>query len=1216
MDATAGSFTIALLNQKTSSIAYNASAQDLYNALNPILNPNDTNPALPFTFNFAVTKHGNVFQVLFQGQYPSLSIDPADVDTTNLFGSLAIATRTSGIDYYGVGTLNIGLGSGDNTFNVQGTTSRTYLNANGVNDRIYVSSLAAITPSTTTDFLRGDLDAILGPLNIATGTGHATLMISDESAVVGAPNALITGSATEAQAQNPALPLLTTSAEIYVLGLAPSPISYGAPASGDFSGGISIWSGWGNDTIRVDGSEYRANVRDATSLNTGLGDDHVTVSLQAQKDGFFVLNTQGPYNNQLLLATPLFGGDHRVPPDSVSVLVGGVALTPSQYSVDLANNTVGIIPSFNSAVPVPVEVDIRKTTLERFDLPNSLHALAIKTPIGSTDLVTVIVNGATDVLGTDYTIDPATNSIRFVQGHEPPDNSGVTILIARLTVETFTLPNSTDSDNDVVDASASTLPLLIFGGQGDDSITGGQGGDVIFGDRGSVQYADASTNVVSRFGNGGPGDVFSGQILPPSLIQGVDNTIGGDDVISAGIGNDFVLGGLGDDTISGNDGNDVILGDYGSVTLLGGVPTAIRTASPTIGGDDVISGGAGNDIIFGGFGSDTITGISGNDVILGDNGQVNLSGGKLTTIATTDPSFGGNDTITGGTGNDIILGGAGKDAIIGGSGNDTILGDNGRVTLSGGVQVAITTTDPGLGGDDTITGGKGNDIILGGFGNDTINAGGDGADFLVGDNGKVTLSGGKPTTVVTSDPTFGGNDAITGGDGNTVILGGVGGDTIKAGNGNDTVVGDDGQVTMALGLVATVTTLDPTFGGNDAITGGDGTDVILGGVGNDTIASGDGLAVVVGDDGQVALSAGLPVSVTTADPNYGGRDVITGGEGYDVLIGGVGSDTITGGTGDAVIVGDDGQASLSVGKVVLVATTDPSIGASDLITGGGGNDVILGGSGGDTITGGSGNDAILGDDGRVTLSGGVPAAIASIDTRFGGDDTIVGGSGKDEIVGGFGNDKITGGDLGGAILGDDGSILLSGGLLVSAVSTDTRSGGDDTITGGKGDVAIIGGFGNDRITGGAGNDAIIGDNGKVLYSGLNIASVSTLDPGAGGSDVITGGTGNDIILGGVGSDTITGGNGNDVILGDDGTASLVGGRITGASTSDPGSGSGDVIVGGSGNDLLIGGIGNDRITGGPGNAPRSSATTAARRSPTARSPASPRSTRPSVATTS
>ena len=60
----------------------------------------------------------------------------------------------------------------------------TFVFGNDGNDRAYVSSLAneTLASATTTDLLRGNLDAILGTLNLDLGTGRHLLMISDESA--------------------------------------------------------------------------------------------------------------------------------------------------------------------------------------------------------------------------------------------------------------------------------------------------------------------------------------------------------------------------------------------------------------------------------------------------------------------------------------------------------------------------------------------------------------------------------------------------------------------------------------------------------------------------------------------------------------------------------------------------------------------------------------------------------------------------------------------------------------------------------------------------------------------------------------------------------------------------------------------------------------------------------------------------------------------------
>ncbi len=85
-----------------------------------------------------------------------------------------------------------------------------------------------------------------------------------------------------------------------------------------------------------------------------------------------------------------------------------------------------------------------------------------------------------------------------------------------------------------VNASASTLPLIIFGGQGTSNITGGQGSDIIFGHRGEVLYTNARGQVVTILGNGGPGDENSGLLLPPSSIIAVGPNVGGITTIAGG----------------------------------------------------------------------------------------------------------------------------------------------------------------------------------------------------------------------------------------------------------------------------------------------------------------------------------------------------------------------------------------------------------------------------------------------------------------------------------------------------------------------------------------------------------------------------------------------------------------------------------------------------------------------------------------------------------
>ena len=147
-----GSATVATLADggTTRWFDVNASADDLLAGLAPILDPNNSDASLPHTRNVAITKIGNVFTLFFQGALagkaaPAISL----VNQTN--GSLSLARRVNGIDYYGVETLNIDLGSGDDVFNVQGTTALTNLRLHEGNERIYVSSEANADQGTILD---------------------------------------------------------------------------------------------------------------------------------------------------------------------------------------------------------------------------------------------------------------------------------------------------------------------------------------------------------------------------------------------------------------------------------------------------------------------------------------------------------------------------------------------------------------------------------------------------------------------------------------------------------------------------------------------------------------------------------------------------------------------------------------------------------------------------------------------------------------------------------------------------------------------------------------------------------------------------------------------------------------------------------------------------------------------------------------------------------
>ena len=205
--------------------------------------------------------------------------------------------------------------------------------------------------------------------------------------------------------------------------------------------------------------------------------------------------------------------------------------------------------------------------------------------------------------------------------------------------------------NDVIDASGSTLPLVLFGGSGLDTITGGSGNDIVFGDTGRVEYLrPAGATGWDVVLGGAPVAAYGvapvsadAIFLTPDVVYTDGSGIGAGDVIASGEGNDLVFGGPGNDTITVGNGNDVVFGDDGRVVLDPAVPVFVQTQDPALAGNDTILAGNGNDVVFGGPGDDAITAGGGNDVVFGDDGTLVVG----TSATTVDPTIGGNDTIAG-----------------------------------------------------------------------------------------------------------------------------------------------------------------------------------------------------------------------------------------------------------------------------------------------------------------------------------------------------------------------------------------------------------------------------------------------------------------------------------------------------------------------------------------------------------------------------------------
>ena len=225
------------------------------------LNPNNASTRLlPHTDNVRVTKHGNVFLLAFQGE-DRFRVDRLRRRERASPARSQLATRVDGINYYGVETLEHRRSAPATT----SSTSRarravTNLSLGAGDDRVYVSSQAAYGLADRPDFLRGDLDALAGALNLDLGTGRHTLMISDEAAAVG-----------DTRPRSPTPRRRTLNGLVgRRRDLDHRPRRAGRHhlprrRRGNFADGITYWTGSGADTITIDGTHLRAGVRTVTT---------------------------------------------------------------------------------------------------------------------------------------------------------------------------------------------------------------------------------------------------------------------------------------------------------------------------------------------------------------------------------------------------------------------------------------------------------------------------------------------------------------------------------------------------------------------------------------------------------------------------------------------------------------------------------------------------------------------------------------------------------------------------------------------------------------------------------------------------------------------------------------------------------------------------------------------------------------------------------------
>ena len=826
---------------------------------------------------------------------------------------------------------------------------------------------------------------------------------------------------------------------------------------------------------------------------------------------------------------------------------------------------------------------------------------------------------------------------------------------------------------------------IIFGGGGSDWIEGGAGDDIVLGDGGNFDFLGGQlTRLDGRY------DVNARGLGAKDTILGG----AGNDALFGGAGDDLVDGGADNDEIEGGDGFDVIYGGSGADTIYGGNQDDVifgyrdlRGADFGQAGDTADLAGAadaaaaaladGVDLIYGEEGNDFIRGQGGNDVIRGGRGA--------------DIAFGdtGDDEIYGEAGGDIVFGGADDDTLDGADGADIVFGDDGLVAYVDFDMAKADFNFTGsrirfLGGDQLI--GDGDIALLGGYTGDglatsmdlivTKPLASDGSDTIIGGNGDdIVFGGGGLLDTIFGDYNPGAPVPFVG----------------PRPSGKDILIGDGGRIELTGRRVDRAAAVSDALDGKDVVTGNDGGDYMFGGGHEDTLygflnAAGpaggtqplDGVSdndVILGDNGEILFDTSdaqnrvEQIRTTCVAGDSGRSDVIRGNYGNDVIFGGLNSssDYLYGDDGDDILVGDQGEvifdADGDLDTVDLIRSFTDNIGGGDVIEGNNGRDVLIGGTGADVMAGNDGEDILLGDNASIDLIGltgrllvqvaAMPAATAidfitttdAVETT-GGADVMSGSAGNDILFGGVNNggvDTLYGDSATPANAADGDDILVGdNGLLDFTLDADTdrmtldlvRSlrdglGGTDVISGNGGSDIAIGGTGGDEIYGdnlaaAAGaldlGDILLGDNADVLTRGpfngparlralgTGIAVITTTDTAeaTGGSDTISGSAGADVIAGGVAGDTLYGDravpnastnalDGDDVILGDNGQLEFdrdLEGDLTEKAESEydlttldriesfmDGLGGVDTIAGNAGADTAMGGTAGDVIYG-------------------------------------
>ncbi len=730
------------------------------------------------------------------------------------------------------------------------------------------------------------------------------------------------------------------SNDTVALGVGADTVSMGGGSdtvNGTLGVGDTVNMGAGNDTFAYQALGDLTNIvdgdADVDTLTVGAGVG-LTIDFTATTDN--IAAETGAYRNFENLAA---GGadtaiDVKLTAGSNSIVTGSAAdsIRITDATFDLGDTINGGTASdtlfITGGGTVNILTGVTVTGIENVNIDNTATSF---TANNENLAITAGDGGNTIVLGT------GTQSVAGTMGGADS-----------VTVGSGSNNVATGAGDDTINVTATT-----YSG---DTLDGGSGGETL-GDLlaitggGTVNMTLATISNIERVSIDNTATVFVANNDNLAITAGD----GGND-FTLGSGTQSVTSGTGADTVAlGGGANSVNTGD-GSDTVNGTVQAA-DTVDLNAGNDTFayqvlagsVSGGGGGDTL-------TVTGAVGltidfsntADNIAAESGTYsnfeNLSAGDATLAFTVTAAAAGS-TITTGSGADTVTLNSGVDTVSTGGGNDTVNG-----ALSAADTVNLGANDDrfifslAANAANSVDGGSGSDTleIGSGFGALSIDLSVLGADQVSGtgtfQNFEHVAASAANGSLTVTDLAGQANNIATGSAGDIIIVSdsNVGGSIDAGASGDELRVTNGATVDMTASTFANfenVTLIDPTVGttgvtlianttanlnitgssGNDDITVGASTQVVLGGAGDDTFH---------------VTSATLPNTLNGGSNGANGDTLVISGGGTLVFASITGVETVETGTSAVTLTLNNRgyEVILQGGEQHTVASGDNSLG--------------------------------------------------------------------------------------------------------------------------------------------------------------------------------------------------------------------------------------------------------------------------------------------------